>query len=262
MARRTRSRSRRDRSSSPLVLVCLLAACGSVLALSACESDNATAGADGDSNQPAVVVSELGAHNGTPVPAQSQPAAAATDHTAFAGDAAPAGPRPSNSPVVERFERSNGLIIEDLKIGAGAVCLPGAAITFRHRAFLPNGTQWEESYSQEPAPSFTLNRGMPGWREGIPGMRVGGVRRLIIPPELGFGITGRRPGPDGPPAGVPVDDKGWIVPPGTTLTYEIELLDTSVPNFAAPKPAAKPAQAPKAPAPLPAPASDDRDINK
>lgn len=272
MPRRSRQRSGQSRSISIVPLVCGLCLCGVVLALSACETDNASSGSAGSTansrratttgttakgtSGPAVVVSDLGAHNGTPVPALATGDAAGGN--AQAGATNGVGPeRPSTSPVLARYERTNGLVIEDLKLGGGSVCIPGATITFRHRAFLPSGTQWEESYTQSPAPTFSISRGMVGWKQGLPGMRVGGVRRLIIPPDLGFGVTGRRAGADGQTHGQPVDEQGWIVPPGTTLIYEIELLDTKVPNFVPAPP--QPTPAPRAAA---KPSADTDDMNK
>ncbi|MBX3385598.1 MAG: FKBP-type peptidyl-prolyl cis-trans isomerase [Phycisphaeraceae bacterium] len=221
----------------------VLPACLAAGLITGCESNgDGSARPAPREERPAVVVTDI-------TPSGTQPASTGTQAAIPSGAAdrpaaASTGPRPSTSPVVQRFERTNGLVIEDLRIGEGAVCLPGATITFRHRAFLPNGVQWEESHSNESAPSVPLPRAMPGWREGIPGMRVGGLRRLIIPPAMGFGFTGRRVGPDGPAPGVPVDEDGWIVRPGTVLTYEIELLDARIPMPASP-PAASPAPAAK-----------------
>lgn len=243
---------------------------------SACESDGGSSGsrsAGGDrpvraSDRNAggsVVVSDVqrptipmagSTTTATPRPESAKPESSKPDAGATGDAAAGDAPRPSTLPVVQRFARPDGLVVEDLRVGEGDVCIPGSTITFKHRAFLPSGVQWEQSHTDDPPASVALSRAMPGWREGIPGMRVGGLRRLTIPPALGFGVTGRRPGPDGPAPGVPVDANGWIVPPGTVLTYEIELLAVRPPAFAAPAAPATPPEAKEAPK------ADERDMNK
>jgi FKBP-type peptidyl-prolyl cis-trans isomerase len=62
--------------------------------------------------------------------------------------------------------------------------------------------------------TYSLDRFVKGWQEGIPGMKVGGKRRLIVPPELGYGKNGFK-GPNGQ----------FVVPPDAMLIFEIELLD-------------------------------------
>jgi peptidylprolyl isomerase len=101
--------------------------------------------------------------------------------------------------------------IEDLQVGTGAEALPGKTITVNYTGTLTNGTVFDSSYGRnEP---FTLQLGagqvIPGWDQGLQGMKVGGKRRLTIPPSLAYGAQGA----------------GDLIPPNSTLVFEVELLD-------------------------------------
>ncbi len=112
-------------------------------------------------------------------------------------------------------EHPSGLVVEDLVIGDGAFCQPGDVITVEYIGRLTDGSVFASSRDAEDfqgrgAPAtFALQDAMAGWREGVPGMRVGGKRRLFIPPTLAYGEIGRPP----------------RIPPNATLVFEIELLD-------------------------------------
>jgi FKBP-type peptidyl-prolyl cis-trans isomerase len=105
---------------------------------------------------------------------------------------------------------SPGLIIEDLTPGTGAEAKPNDTVTIHYRGMLANGTEFDSSHKRGKPATFPLARLIKGWQEGIPGMKVGGKRKLTIPPELGYGKGGS------PPA----------IPPNATLTFEIELFET------------------------------------
>jgi peptidylprolyl isomerase len=108
----------------------------------------------------------------------------------------------------ERVTES-GLRITDLEVGEGAEALSGQNVTVNYRGTLENGTEFDSSYGRGPF-SFPLGAGrvIRGWDEGVAGMRVGGKRRLVIPPDLGYGSRGA----------------GGVIPPDATLIFEVELL--------------------------------------
>jgi len=107
-----------------------------------------------------------------------------------------------------------GLIIEDVKVGAGAEATPGTHIEVHYTGWLYNdgqqGAKFDSSKDRNEPFSFPLGAGhvIRGWDEGFAGMKVGGVRKLIIPPEMGYGARGA----------------GGVIPPNATLLFEVELL--------------------------------------
>ncbi|MFZ5558216.1 MAG: FKBP-type peptidyl-prolyl cis-trans isomerase [Pseudomonadota bacterium] len=102
----------------------------------------------------------------------------------------------------------SGLMIEDLAVGAGATA--GQHVTVHYTGWLTNGTQFDSSKDRGDPFSFPLGarRVIAGWDEGVQGMKVGGKRKLTIPPELGYGPRGA----------------GAVIPPNATLVFEVELL--------------------------------------
>ena len=101
------------------------------------------------------------------------------------------------------------LVVEDLVVGDGPVAEAGDTVTVNYVGRLQNGTQFDSSYDAGVPFTFTAGAGdvIAGWDQGVPGMRVGGTRRLTIPPNLGYGLN---------PVGV--------IPPNSTLVFEVELL--------------------------------------
>ena len=103
------------------------------------------------------------------------------------------------------------LVVEDLEEGDGDEATAGASLTVDYVGVLhASGDEFDESFSQ-PAPfEFVLGQGsvIPGWDEGLEGMKVGGRRQLVIPPDLAYG-----------PQGQPPD-----IPPDSTLVFVVDLL--------------------------------------
>ena len=83
---------------------------------------------------------------------------------------------------------------KDLKIGTGAIVKPGATVTVDYIGVsCSTGKIFDSSYSRNQPATFPLSGVIPGWTQGIPGMRVGGERLLGIPPALGYGSSGQPP---------------------------------------------------------------------
>jgi hypothetical protein len=104
----------------------------------------------------------------------------------------------------------SGLRILDQEVGQGAEAVAGKTVSVNYRGTLANGKEFDSSYGRGPF-RFPLGGGrvIKGWDEGVAGMRVGGKRRLVIPPDLAYGERGA----------------GGVIPPNATLTFEVELLD-------------------------------------
>lgn len=110
----------------------------------------------------------------------------------------------------EEQPSTSELKIEDVKVGEGADAQEGKTVLVHYVGTLANGEKFDSSRDRDEPFDFTLGGGevIQGWDEGVAGMKVGGVRKLTIPPELGYGSA----------------DLGKI-PPNSTLIFEIELLE-------------------------------------
>jgi FKBP-type peptidyl-prolyl cis-trans isomerase FkpA len=105
-----------------------------------------------------------------------------------------------------------GLQIEDLRVGAGAEAKAGNTVTVHYVGTLTNGKKFDSSRDRGNS-GFTFKLGagkvIAGWDQGVAGMKVGQLRKLTIGPELAYGAEGF----------------GDVIPPNSTLVFEVELLD-------------------------------------
>jgi FKBP-type peptidyl-prolyl cis-trans isomerase len=106
----------------------------------------------------------------------------------------------------------SGLIIEDIVNGDGAEAAAGQEVTVHYTGWLTDGKKFDSSKDRDDPFVFPLGGGrvIRGWDEGVQGMKVGGTRKLTIPPALGYGARGA----------------GGVIPPNATLVFEVELLAT------------------------------------
>ena len=106
----------------------------------------------------------------------------------------------------------NGLIIENMEIGDGTEAQDYNKVVVNYTGKLEDGSIFDSSLNPGRGPfTFTLGVGsvIKGWDVGVKGMKVGGRRRLTVPPELGYGDKGA----------------GSVIPPGATLIFEVDLLE-------------------------------------
>lgn len=102
------------------------------------------------------------------------------------------------------------LKIEDLQVGSGAEAKPGQLVSVHYTGTLADGKKFDSSKDRGKPFQFPLGAGrvIKGWDQGVAGMKVGGIRRLTIPPHLGYGDRGAQ----------------GVIPGGATLVFEVELL--------------------------------------
>lgn len=103
-----------------------------------------------------------------------------------------------------------GLQIMDERVGTGESPKPGQSVTVHYTGRLEDGTVFDSSVERNQPFTFQIGKGVviKGWDEGVMSMKVGGKRRLTIPPQLGYGIQGSPP----------------TIPPNATLIFDVELL--------------------------------------
>ena|ERR1700737_1987026 len=113
--------------------------------------------------------------------------------------------------MTETFtETASGLRYLDLQTGSGAIAQPGRTARVLYTGWLQNGQKFDSSVDRHEPFEFTLGAGrvIKGWDEGVAGMKVGGKRKLLIPPALGYGARGA----------------AGVIPPNAELIFEVELL--------------------------------------
>jgi FKBP-type peptidyl-prolyl cis-trans isomerase FkpA len=117
--------------------------------------------------------------------------------------------------VMPSTTTASGLQIEELVVGSGNTATAGQKVSVHYTGWLTQngnkGTKFDSSHDRGEPFVFPLGKGqvIRGWDEGVAGMKVGGKRKLTIPPQLGYGARGA----------------GGVIPPNATLVFEVELLD-------------------------------------
>ena len=103
-----------------------------------------------------------------------------------------------------------GLEIVDVKVGSGAEAKAGKNVSVHYVGTLTNGTKFDSSRDRSEPFDFALGAGqvIKGWDQGVAGMKVGGVRKLTVPPDMAYGARGFPP----------------VIPANATLVFEVELL--------------------------------------
>ena len=103
----------------------------------------------------------------------------------------------------------SGLAYQDKKVGTGATAAAGQNVSVHYTGWLPDGTKFDSSRDRNQPFDFKLGAGqvIRGWDEGVAGMKIGGRRLLVIPPDLAYGPSGSGP-----------------IPPNATLVFDVELL--------------------------------------
>jgi len=124
------------------------------------------------------------------------------------------GPRSDFAPVLNvdtaaSTRSPSGLMTRDLVVGTGEEATAGRRVAVLYTGWLPDGTRFDGNQPSGPTLPFTIGAGrvIPGWEEGVAGMRVGGRRQLIIPPDLAYGPVAMGP-----------------IPANSTLVFEVELV--------------------------------------
>ena len=102
----------------------------------------------------------------------------------------------------------SGLVVEELLVGDGATAAAGQNVRVHYTGWLTDGTKFDSSQDRNDPFVFPLGGGrvIKGWDEGVAGMKVGGKRKLTIPPALGYGARGA----------------GSVIPPNATLVFEVD----------------------------------------
>lgn len=118
---------------------------------------------------------------------------------------------PAFADTCQTVTTSSGLQYSDLAEGTGRQAETGDTATVHYTGWLADGTKFDSSLDRKEPFSFRVGSGqvIQGWDEGVSTMKIGGKRKLIIPPQLGYGPRGA----------------GGVIPPNATLHFDVELLD-------------------------------------
>lgn len=175
-----------------LISVAVMLVCGLILLVAQLSSPQKPALAD-ELNQP-----------------QQQVAISAPQGTLFASNTNMSNPSSADSGNEAAVTTPSGLKYIDLVEGTGATPKEGQTVIVHYTGTLEDGSKFDSSRDRNQPFSFPLGMGkvIKGWDEGLSTMRVGGRRQLIIPPELGYGARGA----------------GGVIPPHSTLIFDVELL--------------------------------------
>jgi FKBP-type peptidyl-prolyl cis-trans isomerase len=117
---------------------------------------------------------------------------------------------PGEKTAMEKQTTPSGLGYIDIVVGTGASPMTGDNVTVHYSGFLTDGKKFDSSVDRGQPFTFIIGRGqvIKGWDEGLMSMKVGGKRKLIIPPQLGYGSRGA----------------GSVIPPNAELVFDVELL--------------------------------------
>jgi FKBP-type peptidyl-prolyl cis-trans isomerase FkpA len=152
--------------------------------------------------------------NQTTQPSNQTEATEANPTTQSTGEASepPSAAEPAGGDTFPKADakETKTLVVKDIKVGTGAEATPGKSVTVQYTGWLLDGTKFDSSRDRNQPFVFPLGGGqvIKGWDQGVAGMKVGGKRVLVIPPDLGYGAQGA----------------GGVIPPNATLVFEIELL--------------------------------------
>ncbi|HEX2999131.1 MAG TPA: FKBP-type peptidyl-prolyl cis-trans isomerase [Armatimonadota bacterium] len=180
---------------------------GSALLLPGCKRETASENAPG--NQQVVIPPTEKTKQAAPAntTAPAQPAEKKQSEDKAVQEARKLG---TPSPKAKVVKTPSGLQYMDVKAGKGQSPKPGQTAVVQYTGWLVDGTKFDSSRDRNEPFEFTVGQGqvIPGWDEGVATMKPGGVRKLIVPPDLGYGSQGA----------------GNVIPPNATLIFEVELL--------------------------------------
>jgi FKBP-type peptidyl-prolyl cis-trans isomerase FkpA len=170
------------------------------------------------SNSGGLAVASGGAANSLGQIAPSTGSASDSSSSQASGSAASSS---SSSPVnpstfaqYNKYQSSTSALFGDIQVGTGATLGANQQASVYYKGWLTNGTLFDESRTDSSGNlqpfTFTMgaNQVIPGWEEGMSGMKVGGTRLIIVPPAVGYGAAGQ----------------GTTIPPNSVLVFEVELL--------------------------------------
>ncbi len=135
-----------------------------------------------------------------------------SETTSSTTSAVPSGEAPAAGATGGKLHKlASGLQYEDMQVGSGRMAEPGMNVSVHYTGRLADGTKFDSSLDRGQPLKFQLGGGrmIQGLDEGVKGMRIGGKRKLTIPPDLGYGARG----------------SGGVIPPNATLVFDVELLD-------------------------------------
>ena len=140
----------------------------------------------------------------TPTPTPAPAGAVNTSHSNIKNNAA------AKAAELKLITTKSGLKYADLEVGTGTEVKSGMLVLVDYEGRLASGEKFDSSYDRREPFSFKIGAGqvIQGWEEGVIGMKVGGKRKLVIPPDLGYGEAGAPP----------------RIPPNATLTFEVKVL--------------------------------------